>query len=73
MQLGRVVGRVWSTVKRPSLETQRLLIVQPVTPELAETGRRHRLHSIASAPARASWFIGAGERSRASRSCRRGA
>ncbi|MFN3323350.1 MAG: EutN/CcmL family microcompartment protein [Bryobacteraceae bacterium] len=40
MYLGRVVGRVWSTAKDPKLETQRLLIVQPLTPELKETGRR---------------------------------
>jgi ethanolamine utilization protein EutN len=40
MHLGRVVGRVWSTVKSPSLETQRLLIVQPVTPELTDSGRQ---------------------------------
>jgi ethanolamine utilization protein EutN len=40
MVLGRVVGRVWATVKNPNLEGQRLLIVQPLTPELQETGRR---------------------------------
>ena len=40
MQLGRVVGRVWSTVKSPALESHRLLIVQPVTPELTHTGKR---------------------------------
>ena len=40
MHLGKVVGRVWSTMKNQSLETQRFLIVQPVTPELVETGRR---------------------------------
>ena len=40
MHLGRVVGKVWSTIKNSSLETQRLLIVQPVTPELAATGRQ---------------------------------
>lgn len=40
MYLGRVVGRVWATIKNSSLETQRLLVVQPVTPELADTGRR---------------------------------
>ena len=39
MFLGRVVGCVWSTVKTPKLEGQRLLIVQPLTPELEETGR----------------------------------
>ena len=39
MQLGRIVGRVWSTVKNSSLEAQRMLIVQPVTPELNDSGR----------------------------------
>ena len=40
MLLGRVVGRVWSTAKSPAVEGQRLLIVQPVTPELKPTGKR---------------------------------
>jgi len=40
MQLGRVVGRVWATVKNENLTGHRLLIVQPVTPELRDTGRR---------------------------------
>lgn len=40
MQIGRVVGCVWATVKNPSLVGQRLLIVQPLTPELTETGKR---------------------------------
>ena len=40
MHLGRVVGRVWCTVKSPALETQRLLVVQPLTPELTATGRQ---------------------------------
>jgi ethanolamine utilization protein EutN len=40
MLLGRVVGRVWATAKNPNLEGQRLLIVQPLTPELKETGWR---------------------------------
>ena len=40
MYLGRVVGRVWSTVKHENLTGQRLLVVQPVTPELKPTGRR---------------------------------
>ena len=38
MLFGRVVGCVWCTVKNPSLEGQRLLVVQPLTPELQETG-----------------------------------
>ncbi|MFN0172896.1 MAG: EutN/CcmL family microcompartment protein [Bryobacteraceae bacterium] len=39
MQLGRVVGRVWSTVKDSNLEGQRLLVVQPITPDLKEAGK----------------------------------
>ncbi|MBM3813955.1 MAG: ethanolamine utilization protein EutN [Acidimicrobiia bacterium] len=40
MMLGRVVGRVWSTVKNQALEGQRLLVIQPLTPELTPTGKR---------------------------------
>jgi ethanolamine utilization protein EutN len=40
MYLGRVVGSVWATIKDDRLEGQRLLIVQPMTPELQSTGRR---------------------------------
>ena len=40
MLLGRVLGSVWATAKNPNLEGQRLLIVQPLTPELTRTGRR---------------------------------
>jgi ethanolamine utilization protein EutN len=40
LQLGRIVGRVWATQKDPGLESQRLLIVQPVTADLRDTGKR---------------------------------
>jgi ethanolamine utilization protein EutN len=40
MFLGRVVGTVVSTVKDPALKGQRLLIVQPVTPDLKEKGKQ---------------------------------
>ena len=40
MYLGRVVGSVWATAKAPDLEGQRLLIVQPLTPEMKSTGKR---------------------------------
>ena len=40
MLLGRVAGAVWSTVKNANLTGQRFLIVQPVTPELKDTGKR---------------------------------
>jgi len=40
MVLGRVIGRVWSTVKDPQLFGIRMLFVQPLTPELQPTGRR---------------------------------
>lgn len=39
MQLGRVVGCVWSSVKNVGLTGQRLLIVQPVKADLSQTGR----------------------------------
>ncbi len=39
MQLGRVVGRIWASVKNPGLEAQRLLLVQPVTPDLSASGK----------------------------------
>jgi ethanolamine utilization protein EutN len=40
MQIGRVVGKIVATVKNPTLESQRLLIVQPLTHELLETGKQ---------------------------------
>ena len=40
MYLGRVVGCVWSTVKNASLHGHRLLIVQPLTAGLEDTGKR---------------------------------
>ncbi|MBZ5724785.1 MAG: EutN/CcmL family microcompartment protein [Acidobacteriia bacterium] len=40
MYLGRVVGCVWATVKDPSLEGQRMLVIQPLTPDLRDTGKR---------------------------------
>jgi microcompartment protein CcmK/EutM len=40
MYLGRVVGSVWSTAKAPGLHGQRLLIVQPLTPERTPTGKQ---------------------------------
>jgi len=40
MNLGKVIGRVWCTAKNPSIQGHRLLLVQPVTPELQDTGKR---------------------------------
>jgi ethanolamine utilization protein EutN len=40
MYLGRVIGCVWCTVKAPALQGIRMLVVQPLTPELQNTGRR---------------------------------
>ena len=39
MYLGRVVGSVWCTVKHPDMTGCRLLVVQPLTPELTNTGK----------------------------------
>lgn len=40
MYLGRVVGCVWSTAKDSNLDGMRMLVVQPLTPELENTGKR---------------------------------
>jgi ethanolamine utilization protein EutN len=39
MYLGRVVGCVWATVKHPAMVGQRMLVIQPLTPELQSTGK----------------------------------
>ena len=39
MQLARVVGDVVATIKHPHLANQKLLLVQPVTPDQEPTGR----------------------------------
>ena len=39
MMLGRVIGNVVATVKNPSLEGQRLLLVQPLDRRGRDTGR----------------------------------
>jgi ethanolamine utilization protein EutN len=40
MYFGRVIGCVWCTVKDRQLEGLRMLVVQPLTPELKATGKR---------------------------------
>ena len=40
MYLGKVIGRVVATVKDPKLTSQRLLVVQPLTPELSPSGKQ---------------------------------
>jgi len=40
MQIGRVIGNIVATMKNPGLDAQRLLIVQPLTPELKATGKQ---------------------------------
>src|SRR6478752_83591 len=40
MYLGRVVGSVWATIKNASMTGCRMLVVQPLTPELENTGKR---------------------------------
>lgn len=40
MYLGRVVGCVWCTAKSPELAGLRLVVVQPLTPELENTGKQ---------------------------------
>jgi len=40
MFLGRVVGRVWSSVKNPGLTGQRMLIVQPLDAQGQPSGKQ---------------------------------
>jgi len=40
MYFGRVVGCVWSTVKDARMTGLRLLVIQPLTPELKNTGKQ---------------------------------
>lgn len=40
MFLGKVVGRVWATAKNTNLESQRMLIVQPIKADLSHTGKQ---------------------------------
>jgi len=40
MYLGRVVGSLWATIKDPALHGHRILIVQPVTPNLEPAGKQ---------------------------------
>ena len=40
MFLARVVGRVWATAREPALEGQKLLLLQPISPEGKDRGRR---------------------------------
>ncbi len=39
LHLARVIGRIWATAKVETLEGYRLLIVQPLTHDLADRGR----------------------------------
>ena len=38
MRLGRVIGRVWATVKSEQLEGCKLLLIQPITANGKDTG-----------------------------------
>ena len=40
MFLARVVGRVWATAKEPGLESRKLLLLQPITKDGKDRGRK---------------------------------
>ena len=40
MFLARVVGRVWATAKEPGLASQKLLLLQPITKDGKDRGRK---------------------------------
>ncbi len=39
MRLGRVIGRVWSTVKSRQFEGRKLLVIQPISADGKDTGQ----------------------------------
>lgn len=39
MQIARVIGDIVATVKQPALDGQKLLVLQPVTPDRRAAGR----------------------------------
>jgi microcompartment protein CcmK/EutM len=39
MFLGKVTGRLWCSIRNRGLEAQRLLVVQPVLPDLSPSGK----------------------------------
>ena len=40
MRLGRVIGRIWSTVKSSQFEGRKLLVIQPIAADGADTGQQ---------------------------------
>ena len=38
MRLGRVIGKVWSTVKDPQLDGKKMLLVQPIDADGSDRG-----------------------------------
>ncbi len=40
MFLAKVVGRVWATAKEPGLESKKLLLLQPVSPDGKARGKK---------------------------------
>ena len=40
MYLARVIGCVWATAKDPNLHMQKLMVVQPLNPELQPVGKQ---------------------------------
>ena len=39
MRLGRVIGRVWSTVKSRQFEGRKLLVIQPISADGKDAGQ----------------------------------
>ena len=64
MTFGRVIGKVWATVKNREMEGCRLLLVQPLTPDLKPTGRRIVVgDSMGAGPGELVYWVGGKEAS----------
>ncbi len=66
MHLARVIGTVWATQKVPTLTGYRMLIVQPLTHELADDGLPLvAVDTVSAAPGQLVYVVKAREASKA--------
>ena len=64
MTLGRVIGKVWATVKNREMHGCTMLLVQPLTPDLEPTGRRIVVgDSMGAGPGELVYWVGGKEAS----------
>jgi ethanolamine utilization protein EutN len=66
VHLARVIGAVWATQKVETLRGYRMLVVQPLTPDLEREGRPLvAVDTVSAAPGQIVYFVRAREASKA--------